>query len=259
MRKKTICIATLLLLSASTLVYCADLYISQKKYQFKYEVVESQQAPAYVVQQKKYRNPLVVGFKINPDGSIAALNQPADDINVQPVDPLNTVQATVEERGSYPAPTASEEPTILDDKKPVTATISESVVPQKNTPNETSERQSVPQDDNPKIQILTINFELGSSQIRPEYKNILNRVTTIYSKREFEVVGFTCPLGSKKRNERVALERATAVADFISANGGKVTKVMGKPMCCYVSKTENWKNRRVEIYLKSKGGAGKKY
>jgi len=239
-------IAIAITFGSSAFVFCDEVYIGQKRYRFRYERVESSEKPTYVVKQNNYRNPLVVGFKINPDGTISAKRE--------------KTKAVFREKSS-PAPKPvvvpkpAEAPKLVNLPAPVsvvanTATEKPISLPAQKASKTEPTVEIAPRYNSSKIRVFTVNFDLGSSQIRPEAKNTLNRVSTIYSKREFEVVGFTCPLGSKKRNKQVAEARAKAVADILTVNDSTIAEAIGKPQCCYISKTELWKNRRVEIYLK---------
>jgi outer membrane protein OmpA-like peptidoglycan-associated protein len=237
--KKAFIIATAFIFGATTLVYCGEAIIGQKQYRFKYEVVETREAPTYVVTKEKYRNPLKVGFKVNPDGTISARTEDSQPAVAQAKEAPRELK-----RGPAPQPVATEYKINRDgSSKPIPAPVAVKTAP---------EPKSVPSPISDNIQLVTVNFDLNSTRIRPVYKKILNRVATIYSEREFEVIGYTCPLGTKERNDQVATARAKAVADILTANGGTVTKAFGKPMCCYISETDLRKNRRVEVYLKQK-------
>lgn len=67
-----------------------------------------------------------------------------------------------------------------------------------------------------------------------------------------EVRGFTCDLGSKKRNDRLALKRAEVVSGMLQEVGVSKEKISmeGLGKCCY--QTSPAQSRRVEITIKSK-------
>jgi len=67
------------------------------------------------------------------------------------------------------------------------------------------------------------------------------------------VVGFTCDLGSKTHNARLALRRAEAVAEILGDEGFRVVEIAGEGKCCYVP-GERQHSRRAEIsVLRSPG------
>ena len=61
-----------------------------------------------------------------------------------------------------------------------------------------------------------------------------------------EVTGYTCELGSKEHNDRLALSRAEAVENILETNGIKPAAVSGEGKCCYISGNKEI-NRRAEI------------
>jgi len=61
-----------------------------------------------------------------------------------------------------------------------------------------------------------------------------------------QVKGYTCDIGGKKFNDRLAMDRARAVAGIIEKNGITPVAVSGECKCCYVSEDKAL-NRRVEI------------
>ena len=92
----------------------------------------------------------------------------------------------------------------------------------------------------------TIYFPLNSSLIRQtEKQKILDALESLKG-RSVKVTGYTCELGSKEHNDRLALSRARAVAGILETNGIKPIAVSGEGKCCYIS-VDKEKNRRVEI------------
>ena len=100
---------------------------------------------------------------------------------------------------------------------------------------------------------IVIYYDLGSSRLRPSEIKKLRRLTRKYNNSTVKVIGYTGPLGSLKRNEVVAIQRAAKVSTWLKNNGVIVSTTQSKPKCCYVSKDKLWKNRRVEI-IYEKGG-----
>lgn len=64
------------------------------------------------------------------------------------------------------------------------------------------------------------------------------------------VEGYTCDLGSKKTNDRLAKKRAMAVSGLLNKEGVQNTP-SGKGKCCYVTDdpAERGLNRRVEVTI----------
>lgn len=60
------------------------------------------------------------------------------------------------------------------------------------------------------------------------------------------VKGFTCDLGPKGYNDRLAMKRALAVASLLGKAGVKIEDVSGEGKCCYVPGARRL-SRRVEI------------
>jgi outer membrane protein OmpA-like peptidoglycan-associated protein len=94
---------------------------------------------------------------------------------------------------------------------------------------------------------LSVYFDLGSSFVKPEEQiRIEELVKQITTKDGLLVKGYTCDIGDKKFNDRLALDRAKAVADVLEGAGVHPLIVFGEGKCCYVS-DDKVLNRRVEI------------
>ena len=97
---------------------------------------------------------------------------------------------------------------------------------------------------------MSVYFELGSSRVRDEdRRKIKDFAKSLTGKVEVLVNGYTCDIGEKKFNNRLALARAKAVAELLNRHDYaiKVQLVAGKGKCCYVSEDKRL-NRRVEIH-----------
>lgn len=94
--------------------------------------------------------------------------------------------------------------------------------------------------------VTTIYFPLNSSFISPAEKQKLLYALESLKGRSVRVTGYTCELGSKEHNDRLALSRAEAAAEILEANGIKPAAVTGEGKCCYVSGDKEM-NRRAEI------------
>jgi outer membrane protein OmpA-like peptidoglycan-associated protein len=80
-----------------------------------------------------------------------------------------------------------------------------------------------------------------------ELKKITDAVDHMKDK-SLVVKGFTCDLGPKKANDRLALARSKAVAKILEGYGIRSVMVSGEGKCCYVS-DDRQLNRRVEIRI----------
>jgi len=100
---------------------------------------------------------------------------------------------------------------------------------------------------------IIIYYEPGSSMLKPSEIKKLRRFARTCANASVKVIGYTDPVGSFKRNQVVARQRASKVSMWLKQNGVSVSTTRSKPKCCYVSKEKLWKNRRVEI-IYEKGG-----
>ncbi len=64
-----------------------------------------------------------------------------------------------------------------------------------------------------------------------------------------DVTGYTCRLGSLEYNKKLALNRAMEVSDKLKKEDIRVGSITGKAGCCYISDTDQARNRRVEIMV----------
>jgi outer membrane protein OmpA-like peptidoglycan-associated protein len=65
------------------------------------------------------------------------------------------------------------------------------------------------------------------------------------------VQGYTCDLGTKDKNDFLAMERAKAVAGYLEQNGVKIGGIKGEGKHGYISKIKAL-NRRVEVETSKK-------
>jgi len=87
----------------------------------------------------------------------------------------------------------------------------------------------------------TVYFDFDSFVLKPEEKAKLDSLS---KDTQYRVTGYTCDIGGRGYNDRLALNRARAVQNYL---GSIVREVDGKGKCCYVDLKERWRNRRVEI------------
>ena len=92
-----------------------------------------------------------------------------------------------------------------------------------------------------------IIFSIKSAVVdKSARESILSCIASLKSCKHIRTTGYTSDTGSDKYNNKLALERATAVSNILAEQGIKTDEVIGEGKCCYVSNEQN-KNRRVEI------------
>lgn len=95
-----------------------------------------------------------------------------------------------------------------------------------------------------------VQFDLNDSTLKPEEQQKLKDKIILPLKEIknpiIHVHGYTCELGTKEYNDKLALNRAKEVAKFLESNGVKPVMVMGEGKCCYIS-DDLPVNRRAEI------------
>jgi outer membrane protein OmpA-like peptidoglycan-associated protein len=95
-----------------------------------------------------------------------------------------------------------------------------------------------------------VQFDLNDSTLKPEEQQKLkDKIIQPLKKIKNPIIhvhGYTCELGTKEYNDKLALNRAKEVAKFLESNGVKPEMVMGEGKCCYIS-DDLPVNRRAEI------------
>ncbi|NVN92106.1 MAG: OmpA family protein [Desulfuromonadales bacterium] len=94
----------------------------------------------------------------------------------------------------------------------------------------------------------TVLFRFDSSRVEDNCGLSLLATTlkTDPSVTAIRIKGFTCDLGSKEYNDRLAMRRAVAVGSLLGKAGLRVDEVSGEGKCCYVPGKKSF-SRRVEI------------
>lgn len=94
----------------------------------------------------------------------------------------------------------------------------------------------------------TVLFDFDSARIRDhrELARVSGLLNATPSVRGVTVEGFTCDIGSKPHNDRLAIRRAEAVAALLKGKGVAVLETRGTGKCCYVPGTRNL-SRRAEV------------
>jgi len=89
-------------------------------------------------------------------------------------------------------------------------------------------------------------FPLNGSRISNPEKDQIKQFINCIKGKEVKVTGYTCKIGGKIYNEKLAKARAHNVAEYLRQEGIAVREVIGKGQQGYISKLD-FINRRVEI------------
>lgn len=89
--------------------------------------------------------------------------------------------------------------------------------------------------------MCSIYFDFDSFELKPSEKAKLD---SLPRDTQYKVTGYTCDIGEKDYNDRLALKRAGAVREYL---GSLVREVSGKGKCCYIDLKNRWRNRRAEV------------
>lgn len=103
------------------------------------------------------------------------------------------------------------------------------------------------------------SFDTGSAAIKPELRNVLDSFARSFSNdpsSRLTVVGHTDNTGSNALNDRLSVERALSVRDYLAARGVSPTRVEttgrgeNQPIADNATETGRAQNRRVEILVR---------
>lgn len=104
-----------------------------------------------------------------------------------------------------------------------------------------------------------ISFDTNSSAVKPELRNVLDsfaRSLTDDRSSRMTVVGHTDNTGSDATNNRLSVDRAQGVRDYLAARGVSPTRIETtghgerEPIADNSTDTGRARNRRVEIYVR---------
>lgn len=186
----------------------------------------------------------------SPNPPVKPAENPAVSTQIAPASPVDTATTTAKAQSpeSPPSPVKSEEPVdqpsapvqaptppadrLPRNDQPVAATFAE--------PHPTTVAACGPQ---------TIQFKWASTWVHPKKGRALVDSLKVCGARQFVVTGYTCDLGNKQVNDRMALGRAEEVARILRRAGFEVIEVSGKGKSDYVGSnpTHREDNRRVEV------------
>jgi outer membrane protein OmpA-like peptidoglycan-associated protein len=89
-------------------------------------------------------------------------------------------------------------------------------------------------------------FPLNESQISNSEIDQINQFINCIKGKEVKVTGYTCKIGGKFYNDKLAKARALNVAEYLQQKGVVVKEISGKGQQDYISGVDHV-NRRVEI------------
>ncbi len=102
---------------------------------------------------------------------------------------------------------------------------------------------------------ITVLFGLDSSALsdaeRARLSSFEQSLSSETKAGDFFVTGYTCDLGSKARNDVLAIERAEAVESYLRKAGLHAMWVTGTGKCCYATRDlgKRYLNRRAEVTI----------
>jgi len=107
------------------------------------------------------------------------------------------------------------------------------------------------------ISLLGLNFDFGKSELKPEYYTLLDdihKASQMFPDRKIKFAGHTDSLGSSEFNQRLSLERAKAVANYMKKNFRMKTdryEVFGagetEPIAANTTPEGRKRNRRIDV------------
>jgi outer membrane protein OmpA-like peptidoglycan-associated protein len=89
-------------------------------------------------------------------------------------------------------------------------------------------------------------FPLNGSQINNSEIDQINQFINCIKGKEVKVTGYTCKIGGKSYNDKLAKARALSVAGYLRKEGVMVKEISGEGQQDYISSVDHV-NRRVEI------------
>jgi len=87
------------------------------------------------------------------------------------------------------------------------------------------------------------------------FSQIAHEILSKEKNATVSVRGYTCDLGDKRTNDRLARKRAATVGKFMIKKGVRPGSVTGEGKCCYLTQdpSQRFVNRRVTVSIADKG------
>ena len=166
----------------------------------------------------KSATPIAIKFS-QPDNE-----KPVQEIQLADTGNNTIIKETIKIKASQPIP-------INSDKKTAAATQSPS-----------EEKAS----SHPSCKKNIVFFPLSKSQISNSEIDQINQFINCIKGKEVKVTGYTCKIGGKLYNDKLAIERALNVAGYLRQEGVVIKEISGEGQQDYISSIDHV-NRRVEI------------
>jgi len=165
----------------------------------------------------KSRTSIAIKFS-QPDSA-----EPAQEIKLAEIENKSHVEETVKIKESRPIVTNPTE-----------------------TTSETSAKPREKTNSNPSCKKNIVFLPLNGSRIGNPEKDQIKQFINCLKGKEVKVTGYTCKIGGKSYNEKLAKARAHNVAKYLRQEGIAVREIVGKGQQGYISSLD-FINRRVEI------------
>ena len=166
---------------------------------------------------RKTKNPIAIKFS-EPD-------------NAQPAQELQLAETENKTLAHDAAKTKADQPVLI---KPAETVATSSAAPE--------EKESCPA----ACKKNTVFFPLNGSRISHSEMDQIKQFISSLKGKEVKVTGYTCKIGRKIYNDKLAKARASNLAAYLRQEGVVVKVIIGKGQQSYISSV-NHVNRRVEI------------
>ena len=167
---------------------------------------------------RKSKTPIAIKFS-QPDNA-----KPAQEIQLAETENKTIVEEAVKIKANQPVPINSARMTAAATSSPSAEKASSHLSCKKNI----------------------VFFPLNGSRISNSQIDQIKQFINCLKGKEVKVTGYTCKIGGKFYNDKLAKERALNVAEYLRQEGVVVKEIIGKGQQDYISSV-NHVNRRVEI------------
>lgn len=143
-------------------------------------------------------------------------------------------------------PADTENKTIIKEVEKIKASNPIPINPARMTAAATSSPSEEKVSNHPSCEKNIVFFPLNVSRISNSEKDQIKQFMNCIKGKEVKVTGYTCKIGGKFYNDKLATERALNVAEYLRQEGVLVKEIIGKGQQEYISGVDHV-NRRVEI------------
>jgi outer membrane protein OmpA-like peptidoglycan-associated protein len=141
---------------------------------------------------------------------------------------------------------ATENKTIIKETEKIKANNPIPINPARMTTDAVSSPSEKKASSYPSCKKNIVFFPLNVSRISNSEKDQINQFINCIKGKEVKVTGYTCKIGGKFYNDKLATERARNVAEHLRQEGVSVKEIIGRGQQEYISGVDHV-NRRVEI------------